>query len=118
MKAPTQAQIYAALRYAGTAVGTLGTIAALLGVMDATTAHNIVLAAQALVQDLTQTFTDASKLILLLAPVLAVWCARVGIKSASPRSQIAAVESLDAAHVVVTDPALAKDIPGVEVKAK
>lgn len=113
---PTQSQVNAGLRYAGTVAGTVGTIAALAGVVDQETAQNIVAAFQAVVRDLTQLLGDSSKLVLLILPVATVWLAKIGYSSASPKKQIAAVESLNAAHVVVTDPKLAEGIPGVEVK--
>ena len=113
---PTQSQVNAGLRYAGTVAGTVGTIAALAGVVDQETAQNIVAAFQAVVRDLTQLLGDSSKLVLLVLPVATVWLAKIGYSSASPKKQIGAGESLNAAHVVVTDPKLAEGIPGVEVK--
>ncbi len=139
---PTQAQVYAALRYAGTAAGTVGTIAALAGVVDQQTAQGIVAAFQAVVKDLTQLMGDASKLVLLVIPVATVYLAKIGYSSASPNSQVASVQALapreltaavqavaprelvaatqalPAAQVAVTDPKLAEGIPGVQVVAK
>ncbi len=103
----SQDQVNAALRYAGTAVGTIGTIAAVLGVMDADTAGKVVAATQAVIKDLTQTFGDVSKLVLLVMPIVTVWLARIGIHSASPASQRAAVAMQP--HTVVVQAATADD---------
>jgi hypothetical protein len=134
---PTSAQVYAALRYAGTAAGTVGTIAALAGIVDQQTAQNIVAAFQAVVKDLTQFLGDSSKLLFLVIPVATVWLGKIGYSSASPRSQVASVQALapkeltaavqavapkelvaatqalPTAQVTVSDPALAS--PGVKV---
>ena len=118
MNMPTQAQVYAALRYAGTAVGTIGTVGALIGVTDHDTAQNIVSAAQAVINDLRQLFGDATKLVVLVIPVATVWLAKIGYSSASPKKQIAAVQALPQAQVVVTDAKLAEGIPGVKVVPK
>ena len=139
---PTQAPVYAALRYAGVTAGTVGTIAALAGVVDEQTAQSIVESFQAVVKDLTQLFGDASKLILLVLPVATVWLAKIGYSSASPTAQvasvqalapkeltaavqavspkelIAAVQAMPPAQVTVTDPKLAEGIPGVTVAPK
>ena len=112
---PTQAQVYAALRYAGTAAGTVGTIAALAGVVDQQTAQGIVASFQAVVKDLTQLMGDASKLVLLVIPVATVYLAKIGYSSASPKKQIAAVQAMPEAQVTVSDPKLAQGIPGVQV---
>lgn len=127
MQTPTQAQINAALRYAGTAAGTIGTIAALVGVTDQQTAQNIVAALHAVIDDLTQLFGDLSKLTLLVIPVVTIWLAKIGYNSASPQSQvaaavkiepktmIAAVQAIPQAQVTVSDPKLAEGITGVKV---
>ncbi len=115
LQPPTQAQVYAALRYAGVTAGTVGTIAALAGVVDQQTAQSIVESFQAVVKDLTQLFGDASKLVLLVLPVATVWLAKIGYSSASPRAQIASVQALPQAQVTVTDPRLAEGVPGVQV---
>jgi hypothetical protein len=113
--APTQSQIYTALRYAGTAAGTVGTIAALAGVVDQQTSQSIVAAFQDVVKDLTQLLGDSSKLVLLVIPVATVWLGKIGYSSASPKSQIASVQAMPAAQVTVNDPKLAEGIPGVKV---
>lgn len=118
MNMPTQAQVYAGLRYAGTAAGTIGTIAALVGVTDQQTAQNIVASVHAVIDDLTQLFGDVSKLALLVVPVATVYLAKIGYSSASPKKQIAAVQAMPEAQVTVTDPELAKGIPGVTVAPK
>ena len=136
---PTQAQIFAALRYAGTAAGTIGTIAALAGVVDQQTAQDIVASFQAVVKDLTQLMGDASKLVLLVIPVATVYLGKIGYSSASPSSQVAqvhamapeqltaavqavapralvaATQALPSAQVTVSDPTLAS--PGVKIGA-
>ena len=127
IQAPTAAQVYAALRYAGVTAGTVGTIAAVVGVTDPQTAQNIVAAIHAVIDDLAKLFGDSSKLVLLVAPVVTVYLAKIGYSSASPASQtaaavkadpktmIAAVQSIPQAQVTVTDPALAS--PGVKVES-
>lgn len=115
MKMPTQAQVYAGLRYAGTAAGTIGTIAALVGVTNQETSQSIVASLQAVINDLTQLFGDTSKLVLLVIPVATIWLGKIGYSSSSPKSQIASVQALPQAQVTVTDPKLAEGIPGVTV---
>lgn len=115
MKMPTQAQVYAGLRYAGTAAGTIGTIAALVGVTNQETSQSIVASLQAVINDLTQLFGDTSKLVLLVIPVATIWLGKIGYNSSSPKSQIASVQALPQAQVTVTDPKLAEGIPGVTV---
>ena len=142
MNTPTQAQVYAGLRYAGTAAGTIGTIAALAGVTDQQTMQNIVAAFHAVIIDLTNLFGDASKLVILVIPVATFWLAKIGYSSASPQAQVAsvqalapkeltaavqatapkelvaAVQAMPTAQVTVTDPKLAEGIPGVTVAPK
>ena len=115
MQRPTQAQVNAALRYAGTAAGTVGSIAALAGVVDQETAQNIVASFQVVVKDLTQLLGDSSKFALLILPIATVYLAKIGYSSASPKSQIASVQAMPEAQVTVTDPKLAEGIPGVQV---
>lgn len=117
MNLPSQDQIYAGLRYAGVAGGVVVTGLAGLGALSPDSAHAIVTQIQVVAGDLQQTIGDMWKLALLVAPVATVWLAKIGYSSASPKKQIAAVESLDKAHVVVSDPKLAEGIPGVEVKS-
>lgn len=114
----TQAQIYAALRYAGVAAGAVTTLAAAIGVMDASTAQSITTAFQKVMVDLQQLIGDLSKLVVLVVPVVTVWLARVGVKAASLKSQIASVQAHPDAQVVVTDPKLAEGVPGVKVVEK
>jgi hypothetical protein len=102
MNLPTQAQVNAALRYAGTAAGTIGTIAALAGVADQQTMQNIVAAFHAIIDDLTQLFGDLSKLVLLVIPVATFWLAKMGYNSASPASQKASVAAQPNMVVVET----------------
>lgn len=116
MQMPTQAQIYAALRYAGTAAGTLGTMAVLVGLLPQDQSQALVASFQQVVNDLIQLFGDTYKFVLLAIPVVTLWLAKVGYSSASPKKQIAAVQALPQAQVTVTDPKLAEGIPGVVVK--
>ena len=118
MPMPTQAQLYASLRYAGVVAGTICTGAAAIGALDQETAASIVSGIHTLADDLQKTIGDAWKLAVLLAPIGTVWLARLGYAAASPKQQIAAVQALAAAQVVVTDPKLAEGIPGVKVKSR
>lgn len=115
MKAPTQAQFAAALRYAGTAAGTLATLGALVGVLSQEQSAALVATVHAIIDDLTHLFGDVSKLVLLLLPVATFWFAKMGWNSASTKSQIASVQALPQAQVTVTDPKLAEGVPGVKV---
>ena len=117
MNLPTQAQVFAGLRYAGVVAGTLATGAATIGMIDAATAANIVTSAQAFFADLQKTIGDAYVLCVALAPVATIALAALGYRSASPKRQIAAVQALPQAQVTVTDPKLAEGIPGVKVEA-
>lgn len=112
----TQAQVSAGLRYAGVAAGTLFTTAAALGAISADTSQQIVASIQVVGDDLQKLVGDVWKLSILLAPIATYWLAHIGVRSASAKAQIAAVQALDKAQVIVTDPKLAEGIPGVQVK--
>jgi hypothetical protein len=118
MELPTQSQIYAGLRYAGVASGVVMTGLAGLGALSPDAAHDIVTQIQLVADDLQKTIGDSWKLILLVSPVVTFWFAKMGWNSASTKHQIAAVQSLPAAQVNVTDPKLAEGIPGVQVVPK
>ena len=115
MQPPTQAQIYAGLRYASTWIATAGAVVVTIGMLPADTAHSIVDAAQKLLADLKQTIGDAYLLAALLFPVIAGIVAKIGWTSASLKKQIAVVQASPNAQVTVTDPKLAEGIPGVKV---
>jgi hypothetical protein len=106
-------QVYTLLRYAGVSAGTAGTIGALLNVADPATIHAIVAQFQMVADDLTKLFGDSWKLGYLAFPIVAVWLAKIGVKSSSTPAQVAAVQALLTAQVVTTDPDLAKTVPGV-----
>jgi|HubBroStandDraft_1064217.scaffolds.fasta_scaffold23420_7 hypothetical protein len=115
MSAPTQSQINAALRYAGTAAGAIGGFVAALGLLPPDSAHAIVTAAQKVLTDLQQLVGDAYVLAGLVFPIAVAVLGKMGWSSASTKSQIASVQALPSAQVVVSDPALAEGIPGVQV---
>ena len=115
MPMPTQPQVYAGLRYAGVVAGTVFSTAAAIGALDQQTSAAMVAAIHALADDLEKTIGDAWKLSVLLAPIATVWLARLGFAAAGPKQQIAAVQALPQAQVIVTDPKLAEGIPGVKV---
>jgi|SRR5271166_1227176 len=117
MQWPTQAQVYAALRYAGTIAGTVASVGVLIGLLQPDQSAALVAAFQAVINDLIQLFGDTYKFALLAIPVVTLWLAKVGYSSASPKKQIAAVQALSKAQVIVTDPKLAEGIPGVQVKS-
>ena len=118
MHRPTLSQVYAGLRYAGTAAGTVGTIMVFVGLLPQDQSNALVQSFQQVVNDLVQLFGDTYKFALLAIPVITIWLAKIGYSSASPKKQIAAVQALPEAQVTVTDPKLAEGIPGVEVKPK
>lgn len=109
----TQAQINTGLRYAGVVAGTLGSAAVLLGTLDSHTAAGIVAAFQQLMSDLQLVVGDFYKLGILVGPIVVGWLAQMGVHSASPKSQVASVQSLPAAQVLVSDPKLLA--PGVKL---
>ena len=115
MTLPTQAQVNAALRYAGTAAGAIGAGVAVLGIIPPETAHAIVQSAQKVLGDLQQLIGDSYVLAGLVFPIVIAILAKIGVNSASPKSQIAAVQALPTAQVTVSDPKLAEGIPGVQV---
>lgn len=115
MTLPTKAQWLAAARYAGTSIGTIGSAAALFGVLSQDQSATFVADLHAIVDDLVQLFGDVSKFALFIIPIATVWLAKIGFNSASPKSQIASVQALPAAQVTVSDPKLAEGIPGVQV---
>lgn len=124
---PTSNQVYTVLRYAGTSAGTIGTIAVLVGLLPDAQSQALVQQFQLVVKDIVQLFGDSSKFVLLAIPVVTMWLAKLGWNSAAPDKQmeraleadpkklVAAVQSLPAAQVTVTDPKLAEGIPGVKV---
>jgi hypothetical protein len=118
MALPTQNQIYTALRYAGTAVGTIGSIAALASVMSADQAATFVADLRAIVTDLTQLFGDTVKFALFIIPIATLWLAKIGWNSASPVKQAAAVQAAPTTQVLTTDPKLAQAVPGVKLVDK
>lgn len=109
-------QVYAGLRYAGVAATTLITALGMLGAISEDTAHSIVAQMQVVGKDLQQLVGDSWQLGLLLAPIVGVWLAKIGVASASLKNQIAAVQASPKANVTVSDPKLAEGIPGVQVK--
>ena len=127
---PAQTQISSAFRYAGTAVGTIASMAAMLGVLNADQSAALVADVHAVIDDLTQLFGDVWKLVLLVLPIATFWIAKMGWNSASPKAQIknvqamspktliASVQAMPQAQVTVTDPKLAENIPGVKVVAQ
>jgi len=116
MNLPTQSQVFAALRYAGTAAGTVGTLMVIVGLLPADQSAALVASFQQVIKDLIQLFGDTYKFVLLGIPVATVWLAKIGYSSAAPKKQIAAVQALPQAQVTVTDPELAEGIPGVKVQ--
>ncbi len=116
MSLPSQSQIYAALRYAGTAAGSVASIGVLIGLLGPDQSQALVASFQQVINDLIQLFGDTYKFALLAVPVVTLWLARIGYKSAAPKAQIAAVQALPQAQVTVTDPKLAEGIPGVKVQ--
>ena len=118
MTLPTQAQINAALRYVGTSVGTIGSIAALVGVLSPDQSATFVADLQAIVADLKQLFGDSVKFAFFIIPIATVWFAKVGFSSASPKAQTAAVQANDTTQVLTTDPKLAQEVPGVKLVDK
>ena len=118
MQAPTQAQIYAGIRYASTWVVTAGAVVVTIGMLPPDTAHAIVDASQRLLVDLKQTIGDSYVLAGLLFPIIAGILAKIGWSSASLKKQIAVVQASPQAQVTVTDPKLAEGIPGVKVEVK
>ena len=114
MTRPSSTQIYAALRYAGTSLGTIGSIAAFIGVLTPDESTTFVADMHLIIDDLVQLFGDVSKFALFLIPIATVWLAKIGFNSVSPKKLIATVQAMPEAQVIVTDPKLAS--PGVEIK--
>ena len=108
MAMPSQDQINAALRYAGVAGGTIFTTVGLLAAIDPATTQAIVTNFHSLTDHLELVVGDLWKLGILIGPILAVWLAKIGVHSASPRSQLDAVEARpDITKIVTTSPAVA-----------
>jgi hypothetical protein len=106
MNLPTQHQVLAATRnIASFAAGAI----AVLGLSSKINTDAVI----ALITSLGTLVNDAVVVIGLITPLVAAWLAG---HSASARSQIAAVQALPEAQVVVTNPKLAEGIPGVEVR--
>ncbi len=106
MQLPTSAEVNAATRHvASFAAGAV----AMFGLSSKISPDTIM----ALVNALGALANDAITVVGILTPIIAAYYAS---RSASPKAQVAAVQALPAAQVVVTDPKLAEGIPGVEVK--
>jgi ethanolamine utilization microcompartment shell protein EutL len=114
---PTKGQLAAAGRYAGAAAGTAATVGAVLGVLTPEQSAAFVADVKAVIDDMANLFGDVSKLVLLVMPIATVWLAKIGYNSASPKAQIASVQAMPQAQVVVSDPKLAEGIPGVKIGA-
>jgi hypothetical protein len=113
---PTQAQVFSGLRSAGVALGTVFTVLGTLGAISPDAASAIVAQLQLVGDDLHQLVGDGWKLGLLLAPIVTVWLAKLGMNAQSNKSLVAKVQALPDAQVIVTDPKLAQGIPGVKVE--
>ena len=118
MSMPTLAQIQAALRYAGTTIGTIGSIAALVGVLSPDQSATFVADLHAIVDDLAQLFGDTAKFALFIIPIATLWLAKIGYSSAGPFKQAAAVQAGPTEQVLTTDPKLAQAVPGVKLVDK
>lgn len=118
MKWPTQSQIYAGLRYAGTAAGTLGTIGVLIGLLPQDQSAALVASFQQVVNDLIRLFGDTYKFVLLAIPAGTAIAAAIGIRSAGPFKQAAAVQAGATTQVLTTDPKLAQAVRGVKLVDK
>lgn len=118
MNLPTQAQIQAALRYAGTTIGTIGSIAALVGVLSPEQSATFVSDLHAIIDDLVQLFGDTSKFALFIIPIATLYLAKVGYSSAGPTKQAASVQAGDTTQVLTTDPKLSQAVPGVKLVDK
>lgn len=117
MRMPTQAQINTLIRYASGYLATGGAIFVAAGALPPDTVHSIVDAAQKVLDDIKQLIGDSYLLVALVFPLVMAAAAKIGWTSASPKNQIAAVQSLPTAQVIVSDPKLAEGIPGVKVGA-
>ncbi len=106
MNLPTNAQVLAATRNAASFAAGAVVMFGLGSKIDPQTVTTLVNALGTL-------FSDAITVIGLATPIIAAWYAS---HSASPKSQIASVQALPEAQVVVTDPKLAEGIPGVRVE--
>ncbi len=118
MTVPTKDQVYAGLRYSGVVAGTVGSLFVFLGAMDQQTSQSAIDAFRQMLDGMQQFLGGAYKFVYVLAPVVTIWLAKIGWNSASPKNQIASVQALPQAQVIVTDPKLAEGIPGVKVETK
>lgn len=102
MALPTQAQVNTILRYAGTAVGTVASFGAVLGVLTPDQSAALVADVKAVIDDMTKLFGDVSKLVLFILPIATIWLGKIGYSSASPDSQKKSVASIPNTMVVET----------------
>lgn len=108
MTAPTQDQVNAAIRYAGTAAATIFTGIGVLAAVEPQTTAAIATNLHDLADHLTLVVGDLWKLGILVGPIVALWLGKVGYKSASPEAQLSAVVARDdVTKVVVTNQAVA-----------
>ena len=114
----TQDQVNALIRYAGVAVGGAVTYGGLLAVLPADTVAHLTPLVQKTATDTTALISDLWSIGVVIGPFVALWLARIGVKSASDKAQIAKVQAMPEAQVQVTDPKLAEGIPGVQVVSK
>ena len=139
MSLPTQAQINSSIRYYSGYVVAGGTLLVTFGLIPPATAHALIDALQKFATDLQALVGDSYVIVGIVGPIILGAIARRGWNSASPAGQVAslkasspgqvaeavkdvdpktlvaATQSLSAAQVTVSDPALAS--PGVKVVA-
>lgn len=115
MNWPTQDQIKSGLLDAATSVGTVGSIAALIGVLSPEQSATFVAEIRAIINDVTQLMGDTWKFALFIIPILTLWASKINWNRSSPKSLVAATQALPQAQVTVSDPKLAEGIPGVKV---
>lgn len=93
MQMPTQPQIDAALRHAYTSAGTLLAFAAVVAVIPQESVQPIIDALRQVGDGLQQVFGGASKLAIIVGPIVAGWMAKIAATSASIKNQAASLKA-------------------------
>src|SRR5271165_2094015 len=91
MQLPTSEQVSAAMRHVGTATATATAMMALLGVLNQDQVQAVVVDVHQITDGLQQVFGGASKLVVLLGPIAALYFGKVAFASASLRSQLKSI---------------------------
>lgn len=123
MSSLSSAQVNAALRHGGTAAGTLVTIFTVLGVLSPEQSADVIAAVHQITDGLQQVVGGASKIILIVGPIIAGFAAKGAVNAASLRSILTRITDPKRPEVeiegkIIVPAAVAAAVPSTQVVAK